>query len=131
MLSNLANQLGERQGIEKFIPKVIRAVLAGETVRIHGTAAEIGTRYYMHARNAADAFLFLLTNTVPAMFPAAQRPDRYHIASPAPVSNLDLALGIAAVIGKPLRYELTGFDVRNRPGHDPHYGLDTRKLTGL
>ena len=131
MLVNLANLLGERQGVEKFIPKVIRAVLAGETVRIHGTADEIGTRYYMHARNAADAFLFILDSTVPAMFPAAQRPDRYNIASPEPVSNLDLALGIAAVVGKPLHYELTGFDVKNRPGHDPHYGLDTAKLRSL
>ena len=131
ILSNLANMLGERQGVEKFIPMVIRAVLAGETVRIHGTAEEIGTRYFMHARNAADAFLFILRKTVPAMFPAALCPDRYNIASPAPVSNMDLALEIAAVIGKPLHYELTGFDVRNRPGHDPHYGLDTGKLTGL
>ena len=74
---------------------MIRSVLAGETVRIHGTPDEIGTRYYMHARNAADAFLFILRKTIPAMFPAALRPDRYNIASPEPVNNLALALEIA------------------------------------
>ena len=84
----------------------------------------------MHARNAADAFLFILRKTIPAMFPAALRPDRYNIASPEPVGNLELALEIAAIIGKPLKYELTGWDVKGRPGHDPHYGLDVGKLTG-
>ena len=131
ILTNLTNQFGESQGSEKFIPIVIRSVLAGETVRIHGTAGEIGTRYYMHARNAADAFLFILRKTTPAMFPAAPRPDRYNIASPEPVGNLELALEIAAIVGKPLKYELTGWDVKGRPGHDPHYGLDAGKLLGL
>ena len=131
ILTNLTNQFGQAQGAEKFIPIVIRSVLAGETVRIHGTADEIGTRYYMHARNAADAFLFILQKTSPAMFPAAQRPDRYNIASPEPVGNLELALEIARIIGKPLKYELTGWDVKGRPGHDPHYGLDVGKLLAL
>ena len=65
------------------------------------------------------------------MFPAALRPDRYNITGPEPVNNLALALEIASIIGKPLKYELTGFDVKNRPGHDPHYGLDMGKLTDL
>ena len=131
ILTNLTNLHGQRQGGEKFIPIVIRSVLAGETVRIHGTPDEIGTRYYMHARNAADAFLFILRKTIPAMFPGALRPDRYNIASPEPVNNLALALEIAAIIGKPLKYELTGWDVKGRPGHDPHYGLDVGKLLAL
>ena len=47
------------------------------------------------------------------------------------MNNLALALEIASVIGKPLKYELAGFDVKNRPGHDPHYGLDMARLDGL
>ena len=65
------------------------------------------------------------------MFPGALRPDRYNIAGPEPVNNLALALEIASVIGKPLKYELAGFDVKNRPGHDPHYGLDMARLDAL
>ena len=130
IITNLMNVYGERQ-MEKFIPMLIGRILRGETVPIHGTPDEIGTRHYMHARNAADAWLFILRKTIPAMFPAATRPDRYNIAGPEPVNNLALALEIASIIGKPLKYELTGFDVKNRPGHDPHYGLDTSKLYAL
>ncbi len=130
VITNMTNVLGERQGGEKFIPILVRKILAGETVQIHGTPDEIGSRNYMHARNAADAWLFILQRT-PAMFPAALRPDRYNITGPELVNNLALALEIASVIGKPLKYELTGFDVKNRPGHDPHYGLDMSKLTDL
>ena len=131
VLTNLTNLHGQRQGGEKFIPILIRSIVAGESVKIHGTPDEIGTRYYMHARNAADAFLFILRNTIPAMFPEALRPDRYNIAGLEAINNLELALEIAAIIGKPLKYELTGWDVKGRPGHDPHYGLDPGKLLRL
>jgi dTDP-glucose 4,6-dehydratase len=35
---------------------------------------------------------------------------------------------VAAVVGKPLRYDLIDFH-STRPGHDPHYGLDPAKLS--
>ena len=129
VITNLMNVYGERQ-CEKFVPTLIGRILRGETVQIHGTPDEIGSRNYLHARNAASAWLFIL-GLPPAMFPQALRPDRYNIAGLEPVSNLALAQEIADILGKPLKYELTGFDVKNRPGHDPHYLLDMAKLTAL
>ena len=131
VITNMTNVFGERQGGEKYIPILIRKILRGETVQIHGTPDEIGSRNYMHARNAADAWLFLLQKTSPALFPFSPRPDRYNITGPETVNNLALALEIAQVTGGPLKYELTGFDVKNRPGHDPHYGLDMARLDAL
>jgi dTDP-glucose 4,6-dehydratase len=131
VITNLTNAFGERQDREKYLPLVISKVLSGETLGIHGTADNIGSRYYLHARNMADAWLFLLRNITPGRFPACSRPDRFNIAPPEPVSNLNLALEIAGIIGKPLRYEFTGFDVIARPGHDPHYGLDPAKMMSL
>ncbi|HEV2355688.1 MAG TPA: GDP-mannose 4,6-dehydratase, partial [Puia sp.] len=131
VITNLTNIFGERQDKEKFLPLVISKVLSGETLGIHGTQEEMGSRYYLHARNAASAWLFLLTRTEPSMFPGAKRPDRYNIAPPEAVSNLDFAQEIAGYVGKPLNYEFTGFSVRTRPGHDPHYGLDPGKLSAL
>jgi dTDP-glucose 4,6-dehydratase len=138
IVENCMNMVGQRQDQEKFVPMAITRIYKGEELTIHGTPGNIGTRHYLHARNLADATLFLLRNTTPAVFPAhasqgqktADRPDRYNVASPDRIDNLTLAQMIAADIGKPLRYKLEDFH-STRPGHDPHYGLDPAKLHGL
>lgn len=127
---NCMNLIGERQDPEKFVPKLIKAVSTGQEVGIHGTAGNIGSRHYLHARNLADALVYILQNLPPAVFPAASRPGRYNVAGPDRQTNLELAELVASVVGEPLRYRLVDFHSA-RPGHDPHYGLDPAKLTGL
>jgi dTDP-glucose 4,6-dehydratase len=132
------NLVGERQHPEKFIPKTLRAVLAGDEAVIHGTPGNIGSRHYLHARNMADAIVFLLNRGVPAPYAAHARPgqesslmpDRYNIASADRLDNLTLAQMIADAAGMPLRYRLEDFH-QTRPGHDPHYGLDPGKIHAL
>jgi dTDP-glucose 4,6-dehydratase len=125
---NCMNLIGERQDREKYLPSLIANISAGREVTVHGTPADIGTRHYLHARNLADALLHVLLFLRPVLFPAADRPDRYNIASADQVSNLELAQMVAAITGQPLRYRLVDFH-STRPGHDPHYGLDPAKLT--
>ncbi|HEX7994428.1 MAG TPA: GDP-mannose 4,6-dehydratase [Streptosporangiaceae bacterium] len=127
---NCMNLIGEMQDREKYLPKTIATVRDGATLPVHGRPGDIGSRHYLHARNLADALLFILRNLSAARFPGAGRPDRYNIAGPDRVSNLELAQMVADVVGKPLRYDLVDFH-STRPGHDPHYGLDPSKLTGL
>lgn len=136
---NCMNLIGERQDPEKYLPSLIREISSGGDVGIHGVPGDIGTRYYLHARNLADALVFLLRRGGPAMFSGhrpgqpgahADRPDRYNVVGPDRLSNLELALMVASVIGKPLNYHLIDFHVA-RPGHDPHYGLDGTKLSQL
>jgi len=140
IISNAMNLIGERQHPEKFVPKVLADVLAGRETVIHGSPGAIGSRHYLHARNMADAVLFLLRGDRPAVFPAhavpgrpaaqALRPDRYNIASADRIDNLTLARMIAQYAGRPLLYRLEDFHGQ-RPGHDPHYGLDPGKITAL
>lgn len=130
IITNLMNIYGERQDKEKFLPMLISRIFNGEEVQIHGTAGDIGSRHYLHARNASSAWLFLLQNTVPSRFPDAFFPDRYNIGSDFPVSNLALAEEVASVLDMDLYYKLVDFH-HARPGHDPHYGLDMGKITGL
>jgi dTDP-glucose 4,6-dehydratase len=129
VIVNCMNMIGETQDPEKFLPMTLRKILHGETVPVHGVPGNIGTRHYLHARNLADALLYL-AGTVPPLFPDDDRPARYNIAGPEPVSNLALAQQVADLAGRPLRYELTDFHSA-RPGHDPHYGLDSAKLAAL
>ena len=120
-ITHTMNVFGERQHPEKFIPSTIRKILGGQTVYVHSdpTKTKAGSRFYIHARNAASAVHFLLDK--------AQKGDKYNIVGEKEVDNLELAKFIAKVIGKPLKYEMVNFH-ESRPGHDLRYALDGTKL---
>ena len=128
VIVNAMNILGERQAAEKYLPTLIRQVSRGETVRVHGTPGNIGSRHYVLAGNVADAISFILRSTTPAALPGDGRPSRYCIVGQERLSNLELAGLVASALGRPLHYELTD---SGRPGYDAHYGLASDKLAGL
>lgn len=133
IITNTMNNFGETQSPSKFPAMIQKNVTLNRITKIHATAdGQIGTRYYLHSRNAADAVLFILANTEPYMHQAGEvdRPDRYNIVGDKQVSNLELAQTIARLMGKELRYELQDFHSK-APGHDLHYGLDGTKLAKL
>jgi dTDP-glucose 4,6-dehydratase len=127
VITNTMNNFGPMQDSEKFAAKCIRNIEAGEAVPVHGTTKKIGSRYYLHARNHADAILHIIRNLPPQMFPAVDRPDRYNVVGDAELNNLELAKKIADALGKPLEYKLVDFHSA-RPGHDPRYALNGAKL---
>ncbi len=116
------NIIGERQHPEKFMGKIINAVLRGEELTIHGNkdGTKSGTRYYIHARNLSDALLHIITLGYHGY-------DEWNIAGLEELSNLELAQRVAKIIGKPLRYRIVDFH-SSRPGHDLRYALDSSKL---
>ena len=124
MRINVMNAFGERQHVEKFIPKVIKKVLAGETVHIHSypDRTRSGTRFYIHARNIAAGVLFLIQN--------GKVGEAYNLTGEKEISNLEMAEIIASVIGKELKYEMVDYH-SSRPGHDLRYGLDGDKMRAM
>lgn len=129
VISNTMNLIGERQDKEKFVPLCISKILRGEKVTIHGNDEYIGTRHYLHARNHADALLFITKNTEPLIYsdsrPEYILPNRFNIVGELEINNLQLAQMIADIIGKPLKYKLVDFHgITTRPGHDRRYALD-------
>ena len=129
VITNTMNNIGEMQDAEKFVPLVIKKVLTGEEISIHGNKADMGSRFYLHARNHADALLFILRQVKkPPLYPRQNVPARFHIVGDTRVGNLDMAERIAALVGKPLKYK---FDSSVRPGHDLHYGLNGSVLKKL
>lgn len=123
VITNTMNNFGERQDAEKMIPMCIARIARGELVTIHGVPGNIGSRFYLHARNHADALLTVARRTMPNRFPHESRPDRWNIVGEREVDNLELAQRIADIMGKRLEYEYNDFH-RTRPGHDPRYALD-------
>lgn len=132
VITNTMNNFGEYQQPSKYPVIIQRCIENGETLTIHGTKEHIGTRYYIHSRNASDALLFILRNLPPYLHQAGEvdRPDRYNIVGDQQVDNLELAQTIARLMDKPLHYEFVDFH-STRPGHDLHYGLDGEKLHKL
>jgi dTDP-glucose 4,6-dehydratase len=153
-ISNTMNIIGERQDPEKFVPLVLSKVLKGEQVTIHAGPAsksrvgtmvineptKPGSRFYLHARNQADALVFLLKN-VPFLrygepsrvgpshtFPAGM--GRYNVVGEREIDNLQMAFLIAEHAKCNLHYELVDFH-SSRPGHDLRYALDGTKMRDL
>src|SRR5262249_17179433 len=91
------NMFGEMQDAEKFVPLVMRKVLAGEPVPVHAAPdGTPGSRFWQHARNVADAILFLLRNVTPNRYGGqVTAPSRYCVTSGDRVSHPDMAPALA------------------------------------
>lgn len=123
-ITHCMNIFGERQHPEKFIPMTIANVRDGNTVTIHAdsTRTVSGSRFYIHARNVADALMFLLER--------GGGGDKFNIVGEREVSNLELAQMIANIMGRPLHYQMVDFH-SSRPGHDLRYALDGSKMNAM
>lgn len=132
IITNTMNNFASMQQSSKYPVMVQKAIANGEEVTVHAGAAGIGSRSYIHSRNASDAILFILKNLPPHMHvpETADKPDRYNVAGNRQLDNLELAQLIAESMGKELRHKVIDFH-HTRPGHDPHYGLTDTKLKEL
>ena len=123
-ITHCMNIFGERQHPEKFIPLCIRKINSGEKIIIHGTPDKkrSGSRFYIHARNVANAIHFLLDKF--------EQREKYNIVGEKELTNLKLAKLIAKAMNKKLEYEIVDFH-SSRPGHDLRYALDGQKMKEL
>lgn len=127
LITNTMNVFGERQDPEKLIPKSMKFINEGKRMIIHGTPGNIGKRHWLHARNAADAVIFLLQNPIVK--------DKVHIVGDIEMDNLQMFKLVAKFMGKEdvkegVDYEFLNFHA-TRPGHDSRYSLDGKKLADL
>jgi len=129
VITNTMNNFGETQDGEKYIAMLIRQINNGETVTVHGNEDYIGSRFYLHARNHADAVLHIL-KSAPTKYVDNNEivmPDRYNVVGDEELNNLEIAEMVAEILGKELKYELKDFH-HTRSGHDRRYALDGTKL---
>lgn len=129
---NTMNLIGERQHPEKFVPLVIRRVLAGDPVQIHAdpTRTISGSRFYLHCRTFANALAWLIGGVADHPrdgFKTILYPLKLHVCGEREISNLELAQKIADIIGKPLEAHLVDFH-SSRPGHDLRYAMDDSEI---
>ena len=134
VITNTMNIIGEMQDPEKFVPMTIQKLLNGEPMTVHVSPTDVsGSRFYLHARNLADAWLYLSrqfealdVNT----YPYSTEPDRFHIVGEYEVYNDEMVNTIGEILGVPANIERVNFH-ESRPGHDLRYALDGDKIAGL
>lgn len=141
ILTNTMNIIGERQDVEKFVPLIIRSLQQSTPVPIHALEEngkwKSGSRFYLHARNQADALRFLITHFIalPVRYTdGLEKPERFNVRGELEINNEDMVtlvakfLGITATKDKIVQFiNVEG----TRPGHDLRYALDGEKLLKL
>lgn len=132
IITNTMNLIGQTQDAEKYPAQLIRKIYNNEVVTVHGKREDIGSRFYIHARNAADAVLYIINKLPPAhyMEDFVIRPSQYNIVGETELNNLELAQMTAELLGKELKYEFVDFH-KGRPGHDRRYSLSGERLKNL
>ena len=132
IITNTMNNFGETQSPSKFPAMIQNKLEHDEEITVHASGGEIGTRYYIHSGNTADAVVFILENVTPALhsFGQIDMPTRLNIVGDKQVSNLELVETIARLMGVTPKIKMVDYH-QNNPGHDLHYGLDGTKLTEL
>jgi dTDP-D-glucose 4,6-dehydratase len=131
-ITRCMNVIGEKQHPEKFLPKIMNYVLEDKTLNIHASpdGKFIGKRHYIHARNVADAVLFVLENTDEVLHHIDEEKGMYNITGEVEYDNLEFAQLVAKFMGIELDYAIVSM-AEERPGVDLRYALDGEKLAQL
>lgn len=126
LVTNCTNNFGAFQNPEKLIPNVILRALNYKDITIYGNGSQI--RDWLFVRDHAEALLTVAQRGVLG--------ETYNISAENELPNLSVAKLLCEILDemRPVRNdrfskhsELIKF-VRDRPGHDKRYGLNSTKI---
>ncbi len=120
-ISRCTNNYGPHQDLEKFIPTVIRTALQDAPVPIY--AAGKNKRDWLYVTDHSDAIETMLT-----VSEAFDECRIFNVSADSEQTNIDVAKKILEILGKP--ESLLSF-VKDRPGHDWRYALDSSDTRSL
>ena len=141
VITNTMNIIGEMQDPEKMLPMCIRNIRDDRPITVHcAPDGRPGSRFYLHARNLADAWMWLVNRRgndwdLQMFADGSSRPSRFNIVGEREVSNIELVQMIGSVMGhRPgdVQHLIRKTDFHgSRPGHDLRYALDGSKIKAL
>lgn len=112
------NNYGPWQYPEKFIPVAVCALMKNEKIPVY--ARGLNTREWLYVEDCVKAVAVVLENGVTG--------ETYNLGSGVEKRNIDVANHILDILGKPQSF--INF-VKDRPGHDFRYALDSSKIHSL
>ncbi len=114
-ISNCSNNYGPYQHVEKFIPRQITNILCGIRPKLYGDGKNV--RDWIHTEDHSSAVWEILTK--------GRYGETYLIGADGEKDNITVLREILRAMGQPE----DAFDwVRDRPGHDRRYAIDSTKL---
>jgi dTDP-glucose 4,6-dehydratase len=117
-ITRCSNNFGPNQYPEKFIPLFITNALEDKPLPLYGDGRNV--RDWIYVEDHCAAIDFLITH--------GQSGETYNIGGGNEVENIEIARRILHKLGKP---ESLIQLVKDRPGHDRRYSLETSKLAAL
>jgi len=115
VISRCSNNYGPKQHPEKFIPTVILNALHDKPVPIYGDGLYV--RDWIHVLDHCQAIDLIMHK--------GKSGEIYNVGADNELANIDLAKRILKLLGKP---ESLLMSVKDRPGHDRRYAIDSTKL---
>jgi len=112
-----SNNYGPWQYPEKFVPVIILKALRDEKIPVYGDGTNV--REWLYVTDCAEGIM--------AAIDRGKAGEIYNIGSKEEKQNIQVAKAILQLLGK--GEELIEF-VKDRPGHDFRYSLDTTKAKG-
>lgn len=114
-ISNCSNNYGPYQHVEKFIPRQITNIICGIKPKLYGDGLNV--RDWIHTEDHSSAVWTILTK--------GKLGETYLIGADGEKNNIDVLHAILKGMGK----DENDFDwVKDRPGHDRRYAIDSAKL---
>ncbi len=115
IITRASNNYGPYQFPEKFIPLFITNAIADESLPLYGDGLNV--RDWLHVEDHCAAISLILHQ--------GKEGEVYNIGGNCEKSNLEVSQSILNELNKP--ESLIRF-VKDRPGHDRRYALDTSKI---
>lgn len=114
-ISNCSNNYGPYQHVEKFIPRQITEILEGRKPKLYGTGENV--RDWIHTEDHSSGVLTIIEK--------GKSGETYLIGANGEKNNKEVVEKILEHMGKDKDdYE----HVKDRPGHDLRYAIDSTKL---
>ena len=121
IITNCSNNFGPRQFPEKLIPKIIHSILNNKPIPIYGKGQN--SREWIYVADHCDALF--------KIFKKGEIGENYNIGSGLNLKNIDIAKKLINVaknnkikLGENVKLKL----VKDRPGHDFRYALNSKKI---
>ncbi len=121
VISNCCNNYGPYQFPEKLIPKMIANIFNNKELPIY--AKGNNSREWIHVYDHCEALLKLYLK--------GKSGESYNIGSGKNMRNIDLVKKILAIckqLGIPVKHKTKIKFVKDRPGHDFRYALNSNKI---
>ncbi|MDD1702401.1 MAG: dTDP-glucose 4,6-dehydratase [Methanoregula sp.] len=118
IVTRCTNNFGPYQYPEKLIPFFVTNLLRGKKVPVYGTGKNV--RDWIYVNDHCRAIDFILRNGVPG--------EIYNIGGDNERTNLEITHEILSILGRDT--SCIEF-VKDRPGHDWRYSLDSSKLRSM